>query len=134
MSWYGRGPGESYADSATAARFGRWQHTVADWQTPYVVPQENGLRSELRWARVSWTDGRLQLRGVPSVGLTIRPWHDEALAAARHREDLQATDRLWFGLDAGQNGLGTATCGPGVAAAHRYRPAPARMDVVLEAR
>ena len=134
VSWYGRGPGESYADSATAARLGRWRHTVADWQTPYVVPQENGLRSELRWARVSWPDGGLQLRGVPSVGLTIRPWPDEALAAARHREDLPATDRLWFGLDAGQNGLGTATCGPGVAAAHRYRPAPARIDVVFEAR
>ncbi|MCA0295630.1 MAG: DUF4981 domain-containing protein [Actinobacteria bacterium] len=134
VEWYGRGPGESYPDSRTAAHLGRWQHTVADWQTPYVVPQENGLRQELRWAELSWPDGGLRLQGRPSVGLALRPWSNRALQDARHGDELVPENRLWVHLDAGQNGLGTATCGPGVDPRFRYRPERAAIAVDLSVR
>lgn len=131
IDWYGRGPGESYPDSQAASRLGRWQHRVADWQTPYVVPQENGLRQGLRWANLTWPGRLLRLAARPSVDLALRPWSNAELEAATHREDLRPGDRLWIHLDAGQNGLGTATCGPGVADPYRYRPAEAVIDIDL---
>jgi beta-galactosidase len=131
VDWYGRGPGESYPDSKAAAHLGRWRHRVADWQTPYVVPQENGLRQDLRWAHLSWPGHTLRLLGRPAVDLALRPWSNADLAAASHADELRPVDRLWVHLDAGQNGLGTATCGPGVARQYRYRPRRTSIDVEL---
>ena len=131
VDWYGRGPGESYPDSSTAARLGRWRHRVADWQTPYVVPQENGLRSGLRWAELGLPTRSLRVTARRPLDLALRPWSNAELGAAGHREDLPASTKLWVHLDAGQNGLGTATCGPGVAAAFRYRPERAELDLDL---
>jgi beta-galactosidase len=48
ISWFGRGPDESYPDRLAAAFLGRYTHRVAELETPYVVPQENGNRSDVR--------------------------------------------------------------------------------------
>ena len=38
VEWFGRGPGEAYPDSRLAARVGRFTASVAELQTPYVMP------------------------------------------------------------------------------------------------
>ena len=91
VEWFGRGPGEAYPDSHLAARVGRFSATVAALQTPYLMPQENGSRTEVRWAVLG---GRLRLEGRPHFELTVRPWTSEALAAARHPTDLVRGRRL----------------------------------------
>ena len=53
VSWYGLGPNETYPDSIAAGRLGRYQSSVEELETQYVVPQENGHRSEVRWCLVS---------------------------------------------------------------------------------
>ena len=66
VEWFGRGPGEAYADTRRAARVGRFAATVDELQTPYVMPQENGNRADVRWATI--TDGRgagLRVEGHP---------------------------------------------------------------------
>ena len=57
------------------------------------MPQENGNRTEVRWAHAR---RRLRLEGRPHFELTVRPWTTEALAAARHPPDL-VPDRLALG-------------------------------------
>ena len=84
VEWFGRGPGEAYPDSRMAARVGRFSRTVAELQTPYVRPQENGNRTETRWAEVAG----LRLEGRPHFEFTVRPWSPETLTAARHVTDL----------------------------------------------
>ena len=45
----------------------------------------------------------------------MRPWTSEALAAAMHPPDLVPDpDWLWVNVDLAQQGLGSASCGPGV--------------------
>ena len=51
VEWFGGGPGEAYPDTRAAARVGRFVRTVEQLQTPYVFPQENGARVDVRWAR-----------------------------------------------------------------------------------
>jgi evolved beta-galactosidase subunit alpha len=49
VKWYGRGPGENYSDSKEAGRFGVYRKSVDELFTPYIYPQENGNRTDVRW-------------------------------------------------------------------------------------
>ncbi|MFI7065505.1 glycoside hydrolase family 2 TIM barrel-domain containing protein [Kribbella sp. NPDC050124] len=117
--WFGGGPGEAYADSRAAARVGRFESTVDELQTPYVVPQENGSRTDVRWAELTDAEGNgLRIEGAPHFQLTARRWTTEDLERARHRADLVPRDHVYLNLDLAQNGLGSASCGPPVTAQH----------------
>ena len=126
VEWFGPGPGESYPDSRQAARIGRHRRTVDELQTPYVFPQENGHRGEVRWATLTTVSGDgVRIEGEPLFGLTARRWTTEQVDAARHTGDLRPGDRIWLNLDLAQQGLGSASCGPGVLPRYRLHPAPA---------
>jgi beta-galactosidase len=128
VEWFGGGPGEAYSDSRKAARIGRHARTVDEWQTPYPFPQENGSRIDVRWARLTDAAGAgLLITGDPTFDLTVRRWTTEDLAAARHPTDLQPRDVLTVNLDIAQNGLGTASCGPGVLPQHQLHAGPAEL-------
>ena len=119
LEWFGRGPGEAYRDIRRAARVGRFAASVDELQTPYVRPQENGNRTEVRWATL--TDGRgtgLRVEGRPHFDVTARRWTSEDLDAATHTPELVPGDRIWVNLDHAQQGIGTASCGPGVLPQH----------------
>jgi beta-galactosidase len=132
VEWFGYGPGEAYSDSRAAVRVGRYRHTVQEWQTPYVYPQENGNRVGVRWARLTGPDGSgLRVDGHPAVELSVRRWTSADLDAARHTTDLVARDAVYLNLDVAQNGLGSASCGPGVLPHHEWRAAPLRFAVTL---
>ncbi|GAA3147538.1 beta-galactosidase [Kribbella aluminosa] len=113
VQWYGGGPGEAYADSRDASRIGRYERTVDDLQTPYVVPQENGARMDVRWASLTDAAGNgFRVTGSPHFQLTARRWTTEDLEQARHRSDLTPRAHIYLTLDLAQNGLGSASCGP----------------------
>ena len=61
--WFGRGPFENYSDRKLAAKVGRYQSPVADHYVPYVRPQENGYKTDVRW---------LSLTGGGDAGLLVR--------------------------------------------------------------
>jgi|GEM_PF-6452907 len=126
VSWYGLGPHETYPDSMSAGRVGRYCFSVDEMETPYVVPQENGHRSETRWCQLS--DGRraLLVVGAPRFGFSVHRWSTAALAAARHRDELVPEPCLWLQLDHRQHGLGSASCGPGPLEKHLLRSGPFR--------
>ncbi|TDO52473.1 beta-galactosidase [Kribbella sp. VKM Ac-2527] len=113
VRWFGGGPGEAYADSREAARIGQYECTVDDFQTPYVVPQENGSRIDVRWAELTDADGNgLRVEGAPHFQLTARRWTTEDLERARHRSDPTPAEHIYVNLDLAQHGLGSASCGP----------------------
>jgi beta-galactosidase len=115
VEWFGRGPGEAYADTRLAARVGRYTSTVDAMQTPYVFPQENGARLDVRWATLTDASGAgLRVETEPLCQLTARRWTSEQLDAARHPTDLVAGDHVWVNVDLAQHGIGSNSCGPGV--------------------
>ena len=109
VKWFGGGPGEGYPDTKSASLLGRWESTVDDLQTPYLRPQENGARADVRWAEF----GGLRIDGDPEFWFTARRWTTEELDAATHRTDLTPGDTVWVNLDHGQHGIGSQSCGPG---------------------
>ena len=53
FTWYGRGPHENYTDRNVGARYGRFQSTVTEQYVPYILPQENGNKTGVRWLTLS---------------------------------------------------------------------------------
>ncbi|UJV39824.1 glycoside hydrolase family 2 TIM barrel-domain containing protein [Streptomyces sp. AMCC400023] len=109
VTWYGGGPGEGYPDTRSASMVSRHHSTVDGLQTPYVRPQENGARPDVRWAEL----GGLRIDGDPEFWFTARRWTTEQLDAAAHLTDLQAGDTVWVNLDHAEMGVGSQSCGPG---------------------
>jgi beta-galactosidase len=119
VEWFGRGPGEAYRDTCQAAWIGRHRLSIEDMQTPYVRPQENGNRMDVRWARLTTPTGGIRIEGAPTFDLTARRWSTEQLDAARHRSDLRPSDRVHVNVDHAHHGIGSASCGPGVLPQHQ---------------
>jgi len=114
VEWFGLGPGEAYRDTANAVRVGRYRKSVADLQTPYVRPQENGNRRDVRWAHITEATGDrgLAVLGGPVIDVTVKPWSTQALDAAAHRNELHPDGRIHVNLDHAHQGIGSAACGP----------------------
>ncbi|WP_371663369.1 glycoside hydrolase family 2 TIM barrel-domain containing protein [Streptomyces sp. NBC_00280] len=124
--WYGSG-GEAYPDTRAAAKHLQWDASVEELQTPYVRPQENGARADVRWVEL----GGLRIDGDPEFWFTARRWTSEQLDAADHLTDLTPGDTVWVNLDHGQQGIGSQSCGPGVLPPYLLRVQPAEFSVVF---
>ncbi|MFJ9540991.1 glycoside hydrolase family 2 TIM barrel-domain containing protein [Streptomyces sp. NPDC101225] len=127
VRWFGGGPGEGYPDTKSASRLGRWESTVDGLQTPYVRPQENGARADVRWAEI----GGLRVEGDPEFSLSARRWTTEQLDAATHLTDLTPGDTVWVNLDHALHGIGSGSCGPGVLPQYHLRAEPAEFSFVF---
>lgn len=57
LAWYGRGPLENYWDRKTSMLVGKYEGKVKEQYFPYVRPQENGNKSDVRWASLTNNDG-----------------------------------------------------------------------------
>ncbi|WP_243231730.1 glycoside hydrolase family 2 TIM barrel-domain containing protein [Microbacterium sp. CIAB417] len=120
VTWFGRGPGETYVDSFEGSRIGRFTASIDDLQTPYPVPQENGNHVQTRWLEVG-VDGAQTLRvdGVPEFDFTARRWTSHELERADKPHQLVDSGRVWLNIDHAQHGIGSASVGP--ALPERYR-------------
>jgi beta-galactosidase len=115
-TWYGRGPHESYPDRKRGARVGRWQSSVADLAVPYIRPQENGGRADVRWLELgerAGGGGRV-LRIDFDRPLQVSATHHRAADLANATHDVELTPRAGtvVHFDVAHRGLGTASCGP----------------------
>ncbi|MBN1556600.1 MAG: DUF4981 domain-containing protein, partial [Lentisphaerae bacterium] len=114
-AWYGRGPGETYPDSCAAGRIDRFSMPVDRLYTPYVVPQENGNRSAVRWVTLQDTQGRgLHVSGSPQFNFSAHRCTPEDMTDALHVHELPRRPFVTLNLDVRQRGIGSAACGPDV--------------------
>lgn len=119
LAWLGRGPLESYVDRRRAAWIGKFHGAVREQYVPYVLPQEHGNKTDLRWIELA--DSAASVRFIPTrpcEGSATR-FSPEDLFAARNAADLTPRSQVYVNLDVGQRGLGTGSCGPDTL--HRYK-------------
>ncbi|NLY10565.1 MAG: DUF4981 domain-containing protein [Firmicutes bacterium] len=132
VTWYGRGPGECYADSKLANRFGIYSCEVDDLYVPYVYPQENGNRTDVSW--VALTNARgvgLFAQYDAPANFSAHRFSTEQFTEAKHTSDLVPEDEITLNLDYRQHGLGSASCGPDVLPQYRLEPKPFEFTVRL---
>ena len=58
VEFYGRGPVENYSDRNSSQFLGVYKSSVADQYYPYIRPQENGNKTDVRWWRVLNAEGK----------------------------------------------------------------------------
>jgi hypothetical protein len=114
VEWYGMGPHETYPDRQSSGRVDVFRKTVDELWEDYIVPQENGNRSQIR--RVSIIDDQgygLRFSSPEPVNFSAYRYNDASITEAKHTWQLEKEDYITFNFDYRQSGLGTATCGPG---------------------
>ena len=75
FTFYGKGPAENYIDRNRGARLGIFSSSVAQNMSPYLVPQECGNRTGVRWAAVTDRRGRgLQFTADGGKGNDRQPY------------------------------------------------------------
>lgn len=113
FTWYGRGPHENYWDRKSSAAVGVYSSSVDEQYVPYVFPQENGNKTDVRWASLTNQDGLgLLIVGMPLFEITAHHFTIDDLMAARHTYELKKRENITVTLDYRQSGLGTGSCGP----------------------
>lgn len=114
LRYFGRGPLENYSDRKASSMLGVFSSSVVDEYVPYVMPQEHGHHTDVRWLEVSPKRGRTRLRfeGAPTIEFNATHFTAEDLYVARHTVDLEPRPETILYLDLAQRGLGTASCGP----------------------
>lgn len=76
MKWYGRGPHESYWDRKTSAQISLHWGTVENQYVPYIRPQENGNKTDVRW---------VILKDVRGNGLLVSGKQELSITALHYR-------------------------------------------------
>ncbi|MFW6381201.1 MAG: glycoside hydrolase family 2 TIM barrel-domain containing protein [Bacillota bacterium] len=113
VSWYGRGPGECYIDSKQATSVGIYRRSVDELFVPYVFPQANGNRTDIRWVSLFTRQGTgLLIIGDDLFNFSASRFSDKQLEQAAHNAELKAEDRIILNLDHRHHSLGSASCGP----------------------
>lgn len=111
VQWYGRGPHESYWDRKASALVGVYHTDVDGLYFPYVRPQENGFRDDVRYVQFTNADNLgIQFSGEPLIGFGAQRYdvkdYDTFAKTGKHPHDLPEQDRLFINIDYKQRGVG----------------------------
>jgi beta-galactosidase len=107
VAWYGRGPHEAHWDRKAGAKIGLYQLTVSELHHPYVFPQLNGNRSDVRWVELTNSTGAgLRFTADTILQFTAHDYTDQDLEDARHDHEIVHRDFIELQLDHQQMGIG----------------------------
>ncbi len=133
FAWYGRGPHENYVDRKESAPVGVYSGTVQEQYVPYVLPQENGNKSDVRWAAITGIRGTgLLAIGMPLLNVSVHHYTPEDFTAAKHTFELKRRDETILHLDHAHCGLGSNSCGPGPLPQYLLKPEETTFSVRLK--
>ncbi|MBT4401152.1 MAG: DUF4981 domain-containing protein [Bacteroidetes bacterium] len=120
LKYYGRGPWENYVDRKASAFIDIYESSVSDQYVPYVRPQENGYKTDVRWATLLNQAGTgLKITsGDIRQGLGFSALHmeneqfdttdglDYPGNKSKHINDIHEKELVQLNIDLGQRGLG----------------------------
>ncbi|MDR1928241.1 MAG: hypothetical protein LBQ33_06350, partial [Oscillospiraceae bacterium] len=116
LCFYGLGGRENLPDLRAQAYYQVEKTTVDALHEPYIKPQDNGNRGEVRWLNVHDAAGKgLRITNAPQkFSFSAHHYTQASLAAAAHQEELRKEDVTFLSVDGFMRGTGTGSCGPDV--------------------
>lgn len=125
VSWYGKGPEESYWDRKTGQKTGVYSGKVNDQFHAYSRPQETGNKTNVRWMQLSSSDMDLKMKSDQLLNASVWPFSmteldfssgDGAQSASglvpvtkKHGADIQLGKTIQWNIDLQQMGVGGDT-------------------------
>ncbi len=109
LTWFGNGPHETMVDRKTSGALGIYTGKVDELIHNYIKPQENGNRTDIRWAALTnEEDIGLFVSDIGGTHLSISAWPYslEDLELANHTYDLPKREFITLNIDYKQCGVG----------------------------
>ena len=113
VEWYGRGPYENYSDRKSSAKIGIYSTILDSEKIPYIMPQEFGHYTDVRWLTLLDEHGLgLKIKGFPLIEYNASHYSTNDLYHAHHTCELKPHPEIYLNIDKSMRGVGTASCGP----------------------
>ncbi|MFS4481562.1 glycoside hydrolase family 2 TIM barrel-domain containing protein [Hyunsoonleella sp. 2307UL5-6] len=115
VNWYGRGPLENYQDRKTSQFVGNYEASIADLYVPYIRPQENGYKTDVRWIIFKNSKGKgLKISGPELLSFSAHHQYNSDFDAGdtkqqRHTTDIVKRELVNINIDHVQMGVGGDT-------------------------
>ncbi len=122
VSWYGKGPEESYWDRKTGVKTGLYHGKVSDQFHRYPRPQETGNKTDVRWMEVASKSIKLRASSNQLLNASVWPFamteldfnsEDATLSASglvpvtkKHGAEIKIGETVQWNLDFQQMGVG----------------------------
>jgi beta-galactosidase len=111
IEYFGRGPHENYQDRFTSAFVGQYSTTPKEMYYPYISPQENGNRTDIRWISFRDKEGiGILAVGDPLLSCSALPYTQQDLTrysrGSKHEYELVERDFISVNMDYLQSGIG----------------------------
>ncbi|WNZ10032.1 glycoside hydrolase family 2 TIM barrel-domain containing protein [Streptomyces sp. 11x1] len=108
LHYYGRGPEENHWDRNNGTDVGLYSGTVAEQWSGYIRPQENGNKTDVRWAALTDRDGEgLLIAGDSLLEVNASHFTPEDLSTGlRHDYHLTPRDTVVLRVNHRQMGVG----------------------------
>jgi beta-galactosidase len=108
ITWYGRGPHENYIDRNSSAFVGLYSGSVMEQYVPYVFPQENGHKTDVRWVSLQNDKGYgLKFSGIEPLGINAHHYLDSDFdERVKHSIDVPFRKLTEICIDYKQMGVG----------------------------
>jgi beta-galactosidase len=125
VSWYGKGPKESYWDRKTGQKIGIYTGTIEAQFERYSRPQETGNKTDVRWMEVTSNDVNLKASGHTLLNSSVWPFTMKAIdfssgdagesasglvpVTKKHGADVKTGELVQWNIDFLQMGVGGDT-------------------------
>jgi beta-galactosidase len=107
VEWYGRGPFETYPDRKTGAKVGIYKSDADEMVVPYIIPQDYGNRTDVRWVKVQNEDGNgLMIKGGDLLNFSLHKFTTDNLSRAMYTYQLQDAPTTVLNVDYEVSGVG----------------------------
>jgi beta-galactosidase len=111
LSWYGRGPLDSYIDRKSGTLPGIYHSTVSDVWTLYAKPQSNTNKSDVRWVSLSNNAGStVQFTGDRFFETSVSHYETEDVDKSLHQYELDKKDYSILNIDIKNAPIGNNSC------------------------
>lgn len=129
FSYLGMGPYENYNDMCHHVSFGRYESTAEKEYCEYIMPQEHGNHEGAR----SLTLGSgLKFTADTPFAFNVSEYDSKTLTAAKHTDELEKDGTTNVRIDYKVSGLGSNSCGPGLAEKYQVPYTPFEFSVYGE--
>ena len=128
LKWYGRGPIETYPDRKTGAKVGVYSGSVADQYEPYLIPQENSNKTDVRWASLENSAGiGIKISSTELFNFSALNVQSDNLSRALYSFQMKPFDGVTLNLDYALSGVGCTA----ISVLNKYRVMPSERQFQL---
>ncbi len=107
ITFYGKGPMENYIDRRYGFDAGIYSMPINDFMEPYIYPQENGNRTDVRWMAFGNKDREgIMVVADSLLSMGAWPFTQEEILSKKHWHELVDSKQITVNIDLIQMGVG----------------------------